>query len=364
MRVGSGQIDQHYKIKVLDIDRDTPAINLDDPQNPQGVAWGGRLTFKEPVPNSTISSVAALIRNAYPSQNLNTSHTFLGNNSCEIMSDPFEATKLCFNATYTMTNPLERPNQPLTEHLFQSVDAPASGIFVEGNVGATGKLKDFRIQSNSLAVGGTVTARGGTSSSNYITGQSLISWSTVSTKLTNLFVSALSSATNVESSALAGNNFSGSVWNLNSDTSDPLSTTETTFSTPPEGKLWRHDGNLIFTNPVTFNGAGTLLVRGDVVLNGAIGCTNSRLGIIAEGKITINTNDVACGAYTALGGSASFGDAASGTVRGIFVAKNNVSLPNIALLTEPYYIRYDSLFASSPTAVYRELLRIVFSTSS
>src|SRR3989344_2425698 len=263
-----------------------------------------------------------------------------------------------------MTNPLERPNQPLTEHLFPSVGAPVSGIFVEGNVGATGKLKDFRIQSNSLAVGGTVTARGGTSSSNYITGQSLISWSTVSTKLTNLFVSALSSATNVESSALAGNNFSGSVWNLNSDTSDPLSTTETTFSTPPEGKLWRHDGNLIFTNPVTFNGAGTLLVRVDVVLNGAIGCTNSRLGIIAEGKITINTNDVACGAYTALGGSASFGDAASGTVRGIFVAKNNVSLPNIALLTEPYYIRYDSLFASSPTAVYRELLRIVFSTSS
>jgi hypothetical protein len=363
-RVGTGQIDQHYNIKILDIDRDTPSINLDDPQNPQGVAWGGRLIFKEPVPNSTVSSLAAQIRNAYPSQNLNTLQTFLGSDNCEIVTDPFEATKLCFNTTYTMNNPLERPNQPLTEHLFQSVDAPVSGIFVEGNVGATGKVKDFRIQNNSLAVGGTVTVRGGTSKSNYLTGQSLIDWSKVSSKLTTLFNSGSLSAMVVVSPSLNGNSYSGTSWKLNSSTSDPLASTSTTYSTPPEGKLWRHDGNLVFTGPVTFSGSGTVLVNGDIIFNGAVNCSTARLGFVASGKIIFNTNSVDCGGYTALGGTISFSDASSGSAKGIFVARDNISLPNAALLTEPYYIKYDSLFASNPTALYKEILRVVLSTSS
>lgn len=363
-RVGTGQIDQHYSIKVLNIERDTSAINLDDPQNPQGVAWGGKLTFKEPLPNSVISSIAATIRNAYPGQNLNTSHTFVGTDSCEVTSDPFEATKLCFKTTYTMTNPLERPGQPLTQHLFQSIEAPVSGIFVEGNVGGSGLIKDFRIQYNSLAVGGTVTVRGGTKTSNYLSGQTLLDWNKISPKLTTLLESGLDSATEV--SALNGNIFNGANWNLNSSSSDPRSLSSTTFSSPPEGKLWRHNGNLIINAPLSFTGSGTVLIRGDLTISGAITCTDSRLGIIAEGSITLNTNSIDCGAYTALGGSISFGDASSGsgTVRGIFVAKNNINLPNLAQLTEPYFIKYDAHFASSPTALYRELLKIVFTTSS
>ncbi|MDO8650102.1 MAG: hypothetical protein Q7K33_02210, partial [Candidatus Berkelbacteria bacterium] len=361
-RIGTGQIDQHYSIKILNIERDTPATNLDDPQNPQGVAWGGRLTFKEPVPTSTISTMAALIRSSYPGQNLNTTHTFLGGNNCETVTDPFEATKLCFNSTYTMTNSLERPNQPLTEHLFQSIGAPVSGIIVEGNVTAPNDVNGFTLDPNAIAVGGRVNVAGSTSQlQGYLNDQSVtFNWNHVSLRLGELYTKGMSLGTRTSSG-----NYNEPNWYLNSTTSNPAVNTASTFSSPPEGKIWKVDGNLNLRE-TTFHGAGTIVIDGDLTISHPLSCesASTRLGFIVHGKININTDSIGCGAYTALGGNINFKNVASGEVDGIFVAKDSIKLPSKASLTGTFRVGYDSYFATNPTALYQELLSIVFATSS
>ncbi|MEK9167348.1 MAG: hypothetical protein AAB613_01220 [Patescibacteria group bacterium] len=361
-RVGNGSIDQRYKIKIINIERDTAAINLDDPQNPQGVAWGGRLTLKEPVPTSTISTMANLIRSSYPGQNLNTTHTFLGGDNCEIVTDPFEATKLCFNTTYTMTNNLERPNQPLIEHLFQSIGAPVSGITVEGNVTAPNDVNGFTLDPNAIAVGGNVNVAGSTSQlQRYLNDQSVtFKWNHVSLRLGELYTKGTSLGTRASSG-----NYNEPNWYLNSTTSNPAVNTTSTFSSPPEGKIWKVDGDLNLRE-TTFHGSGTVVIDGDLTISDPLSCdsASTRLGFIVHGKISINTDSVSCGAYTALGGNINFKNVASGEVNGIFVARDSIKLPSRASLTGHFSVGYDSYFAANPTALYQELLAVIFSTSS
>ena len=361
-RVGLGQINQRYKIKIIDIERDTSAINLDDPQNPQGVAWGGRLTFKEPVPSSTINNIAAAIRNAYPGQNLNTNNTFLGGNNCEAVADPYVATKLCFDTTYIMTNTLERPNQPLTEHLFQSIGAPVSGITVEGNVTAPDDVNGFTLDPNAIAVGGNVNVAGSTSQlQGYLNDQSVtFNWNHVSLRLGELYTKGMSLGTRASSG-----NYNDANWYLNSTTSNPAVNTTTTFSSPPEGKIWKVEGNLNLET-TAFHGSGTIVIDGNLTISGQLTCdsASTRLGFIVHGKININTDSVDCGAYTALGGKINFENVASGEVNGIFIARDSIKLPSKASLTGTFIVGYDSYFVANPTALYQELLMVVFSTSS
>ncbi len=309
--------------------------------------------------HNNVSAADLTALGAYLETRGNKNNVYLGTGDCAV-SASYEF--ICFN-TKTAVNVPEITNTDLPLTVREKIAIP--GIVVEGNVAAPVLIRDFRIYPNSLAVGGTITVRGGTSRPDYLSGQTLLDWGRISPKLDDLFNSGLSGANRISSSALNGNNYDGTTWNLNSSSSDPLSANSTTYSTPPEGQRWRHDSNLTIRQPITFSGSGTVLIEGNLTFEGPVNCASgTRLGFIAKGNIRINSNDVDCGAYTALDGSISFGDAESGSVKGIFVAKNDINLPSPTSLIQAYLINYDARFAANPTAVYRELLKIVFATSS
>ncbi len=251
------------------------------------------------------------------------------------------------------------------------------GVYLAGNVAALVEIQNIKLFPNAIAVGGKLTNVGGTTLNNYLGGNpnSTIRWSnTVDEQITQLFDRRTQGtlATNVTPAM--------TTWRLNSPTDDPNdSAAPTTFSSPPEGKLWRTGGSLVFSNNVIFSGSGTIVVNGNLVFNGTVNCTGAkRLAFIVRGNITFNgLPNVACGAYMALGhanadtnpnvpqGDLLFNGeppAGGATARGIFTARNNVQIPNAA--TAPQMIDYDADFAANPTVLFREFLDLILTSQS
>ena len=256
-------------------------------------------------------------------------------------------------------------------------------LIVEGNVAAPGQIQNFQLDQNAIAVGGTINISGGSAElDRYLDGQSVkIRWGEVSPPLNQLF-DRRGEAPPVR---FNGNNFVGPSWNLNSIDDKPSNTSINSFSSPPEGKLWNVvvDGVPSFTlgNPnsqMTFSGSGTIVFSSansnqpiDLTINSAIICQpGTRLAIITRGNITFKrppstrNHQVNCGSYTSLDKGIVFENASRGDVRGIFVAKGSVTLPNPSNLTGPYFIKYDAGLARNPTVLLKELLSIVFRQAS
>jgi hypothetical protein len=266
---------------------------------------------------------------------------------------------------------------PANHILIQAIPV-FGGISVEGNVAGTGNISGFVFDDDSpkaIAVGGTVSpgVTGGAGNiQNYVNNSTLLKWDppgTVGAKIANLYNNALPKA------AAVSNNpphFDGGNIYLNSNNRDLRNSGRSTLSTPPEGKLWKVNGDVILNN-VTVNGSGTILVNGNVTINNGLSCASgTRFGIIATGTITINLSGgarrLACGAYVARGGDLVFGGGLNNPdivyeARGIFVTKGSIRLPSIAD-DVAFKVKYDSTFAAEPTVLFKELLSIVFSTVS
>ncbi|MCR4278262.1 MAG: hypothetical protein NUV80_00170 [Candidatus Berkelbacteria bacterium] len=359
-RVNNNLVDNTFRLTIKDIIKGD-GINLDDPRIQN---WGVRLTYKERVTFAVFNNIVGSLRN----QPQSLDHTFLGDSDC-VPAQEDVATNLCLRSRLTLNNPTERPGNPINQTLLQRIPIDVSQINVEGNVAAPEQVAGFTLDSKAIAVGGSVNVQGSTNQlDDYIDGQSeTFDWNRISLKLGALYAKGQGLGTGV-----SGGSYYGANWFLNSDTNIPTNSNSSTFSSPPEGKIWKIENNSLTLGSVTFHGAGTIVINGDLNINGRLLCEDStRLGFIVHGKININTDFVGCGAYTALSRSSSSNDGTiifknvpSGQVKGIFIAKNSIRLPSKISLTGPFNVEYDSLFASNPTALYQELLRIVFTTSS
>lgn len=310
-----------------------------------------RLTFKTGVSSNNLATLAGYLGEVGNKENL-----FGGDAACNYgVSQDFVCSKIAVSAESTGISPFELP-------LFQRIAIP--GINVEGNVAAPGQVSGFTLDSRAVAVGGSVSVEGSTSQlDNYIDGQSeVFDWNRISLKMGELYTRGMGLGTGVSSGS-----YSEANWFLNSNTNNPTNSNSSTFSSPPEGKIWKVNGNLTLgqNNPIAFHGAGTIVINGDLTINDRLICeSNTRLGFIVHGRININTDSIGCGAYTALGGNITFKNVSSGQVKGIFIAKGSIKLPSKISLTGPFTVKYDAFFASNPTALYQELLNIVFTTSS
>jgi len=251
-------------------------------------------------------------------------------------------------------------------------------IIIEGNVLGTNQIGGFVFPSsgNWLAVGGSFTARFQSDNSannqlltNYLQGPgSKLQWGSVSnpesvaSKINKIIEDGANKGTTISSASYSG------LFHLNS-IAETNGATSSSFTTLPGGKIWYQDRSMTLNN-ISFRGFGTIVVNGNVTINGPVDCqTNARLGIIATGNITFNNQNIGCGSYVAAGKTAAGNIAFNSTIsvnsaaRGIFVAKGNISLPSV-LEGFNYSITRDSDFARDPSALFRELLITVFSTAS
>lgn len=73
--------------------------------------------------------------------------------------------------------------------------------------------------------------------------------------------------------------------NLSSPLSSLSMGSETDISSP-EGKIWWVDGDLIISPNASFSGRGTIIVEGDITIQGDINSDNSQFGLIALGNGT------------------------------------------------------------------------------
>ncbi len=333
-----------------------------------------KLTFKTPVPQTAATDISRAIHNSAT----NTSPDIWLAPLSDCANGNTNGIYLCMNSTIALTNipGLNAQVNPVT--IKESVQALSSGVNVFGNVAAPTTIKGFTLQSGSIAVGGTIRGNnnGGTPLENYFADNpnSKIKWANVSTQL----------STAVDNAAKLGSNFTAfpaGTFNLNSSTT-PNSGVTSSSSTPPEGKIWTYTGDLSFTTPMNFVGRGTIIVNGNVTINGTAGINDSSItcstlgdfGLIARGSITINNGvgSIQCGAYVAIGTSSTVGSIISKqTVDAtkvndywnlIFVAKDNVTLPNIT--NGAVAIQNDGKFAANPTAGFSEILDIIFVSPS
>jgi|GEM_PF-2075687 len=366
--------DDFYRISILDFRRargpDWPPGQFGGPRN----LYGFKLTFQTPIRVNDIATIEQYLNNGVNNQD----HIFVGDEAC---SRGVGLGYICLRTSVLTDVPNISTELPL--YLHQKISRER--LVVEGNVAAPGTLDQFQLDSRAIAVGGDVRINTGAAQlDNYITGTK-IAWgdandpASVSAKLNSLF----NRRRNAPAVGLSG--YSQPIWNLNSASNDPSNLSSNSFSSPPEGKLWNivAPANQTFTlgtnpnNSTEFRGSGTVVIATadggpvNVVINTKVSCASAtRLAVITKGKITFkrpnpgSAAQIDCGAYTSLGNEIEFEDASFGNVKGIFVARGSVILPNPSVLTQPYRIRYDSNFARSPTVLLRELLAIVFFAAS
>lgn len=322
-------------------------------------AYNYRLTFVSPVSSANVTKLATYLLN-----NKVADTASLQNSDCS----QIKRTHICL-LTQAKFIPEEYPNdqgkQPSTSY---SQSIALEGISVAGNVSGGGTLSNFKVASGAIVVGGTIKpdVSGETKLDSYLPNTKL-DWSKVGPDLKTLY-----------DKRTAGTGFDGKhfgankTWYLNSATSDPTNSTVTSFSAPPEGKLWYQKDNdsFIFNGDIKFSGSGTIAFNRNVTFEGKVECDQgTRLGIITTGNITFNTDKVECGAYVALdtpglGQDISFENSVRGEIEGIFVASGSIKLPTVGGLTGPYEIRYDAAFAENPTVLFREILKLLTTTSS
>lgn len=256
--------------------------------------------------------------------------------------------------------------------LLQAIRLDTAGeIVVEGNVVGATNVGGFSLSNeNWLAIGGNINGITGATNNqklnNYLVQtNSKLQWGDVGTSGTIAHkLNALKDKGN-NKGTLTGANYTGNIY-LNSSNESLANIGTSTFSSGPEGKIWKTTGTLTLTNPAV-RGVGTIIVIGNLAVNGDLTCKpGTHFGVIATGSITFSTPNIQCGAYVALGGNIII----NGTVttpdqsaQGIFIARGNIDLPSVQDGAR-YTMRYDNAFAIDPAALFRELLDIVFSTTS
>jgi len=328
-----------------------------------------RLTFAQPVPRVNIDTVEEYLKsNQIPTARL-TGPGCAGNTNSHICLETITRVRVL-----TRSLPEARLRQTI----------PVRGVFVEGNVAApSGQLANFAIDPNAIALGGeVVNVRGRAISGYQISEDSTINWGTISQTLDDLFELR-------HRSVAISRGGHGALWNLNSANNEPNNPSVNSFSSPPEGKLWNivFNGRQFVFNQAHFKGSGTIVISSpnnepvDVIFSGNVSCDEgTRLGILTRGNIIFRTPPdghlaIGCGSYATIGGGGGgggifFEDAqfptsvTSGEIKGIFVAKNNIVLPDPNNLLSLFLIRYDSTFAANPTTLFREILSILFREAS
>ncbi|MCR4306962.1 MAG: hypothetical protein NUV80_00145 [Candidatus Berkelbacteria bacterium] len=361
--INGGADGEYYKISIKGIEKDELPVLKDF-----------RLTFDTDVSKEDIEKVKSYLENPPSGQSHPT--TFLSGPGCGVGT-----THICLKTITTVKG----GSRNLSAYLFQTIPLN-KGIIISGNTAALNGTLDGFIQSESaLAVGNLVgTSVNGETISNYDKDRiSTINWTKIGSTLINQFNS------NKSYNANEVIIYNDANWNLNSaDKYIPHKLDMNTFSTPPEGRLW----NVFVDSPdgfykigqdekkgTTFSGAGTISVRRHategsmpVKFLGGVSCASgTRFALITEGDIVFEAPSngnlkIDCGTYISLGGNIIFGnnDIKKGTVNGIFIAKGNILLPNPGLLTETFNINPDTNILKNPPVLLRELLKIVFGTSS
>lgn len=320
---------------------------------------------------ATAKSFGDFLKASPTANDINT--VFLSNRTCSVVNTS-SGTTLCMKTVAQLNAP---GFSPVRHTLIQSIPV-FGGVTLEGNVAGAGTITGFSFDDSApkaIAVGGQVIGvlgGAGNNPVNYTASSTQLKWDgPVKAQMLGLFANNKAKATTVSNpQPLAGGRIV-----LNSGSTSVRNPNTTTLSSPPEGKLWLINSDATFTN-VTMEGVGTILVEGNVTINGQLQCSTStptRFGIIATGSITFNlataNGKVQCGAYTALNGDIAFGGAALSDpevpyeARGIFVASQSVKLPVIAD-DVAFKIKYDTVFANEPTILFKELLKIAFSTVS
>ncbi|OGD61511.1 hypothetical protein A3A71_02705 [Candidatus Berkelbacteria bacterium RIFCSPLOWO2_01_FULL_50_28] len=305
-----------------------------------------RLTFNESTSKSNIEQLASYLKNHSSATSALTAAGCVVNGA---------SSHLCLKTISTIRAPRNSPS-PVT--MFETI--ALKGIFVQGNVAAADSLDNFIIDDNAIALGGSINVQGeGVELEQYLLGSSKLNWNSVNQDIKDLYKRGIG-GTHLQTRKIQG------YWNLNSSSRSP-SGTANSFSAPPEGKLWYSASGLVLGD-ISFTGSGTIVVNGDLSLNGEILCSNqignvTRLAFLVNGSVSINTDVVNCGAFVAIGGEKNINfnlqPAKSGTLRGIFVAGDSIKLPNPEELTGPYIIDYDAQFANDPTILFRELLQMI-----
>jgi hypothetical protein len=256
--------------------------------------------------------------------------------------------------------------------LKQSIRVTSPGsITVNGNTASQGSQSGFNIEPHAIAVGGNVTGVGGNKLSNETNNASLgtdLNATNINNDITQDLTNGEKSGELVGSgNTVIGNSGATTQLYLNSPGNITTQGIPTTFSSPPEGKLWYVNGGLTINGPVQFNGLGTIVVSGNVTLDGNISCSpGSDFSIIATGttgNISFggNVGDIGCGAYVSEGNiNLPQNPAPTQTWTGVFVAEGNVNLPTID--SQNITINYDSNIATNPPVLLRSILSL-FPTS-
>lgn len=331
-----------------------------------------RLTFKSTVTKENIDNLERYLKNntAPPTAQL-TGPGCEGGNGAD--------SHICLKTITTVTGSSTRLGDAV---LKQTI--PLRGVTIEGNVAApNGALERFSVSAKALAVGNSVLNVGGQTIAGYDVTRSKINWPAVGSQLNSIF----DRRDSVPSINLGNNSYNNAVWELNSKSNNPADGAKDSFSTPPEGKLWnvQVNGQNFFTigdgnNSTIFKGAGTIVFSRqngqgvDLEFREPISCpSGTRLAFLTKGDITFHTPpdgilQIDCGAYISLGGKIIFEDnqppvVGSGDVTGIFVAKDSITLPEPNNLLGIFSLKRDNFLATNPTVLFKELLKLVFTTS-
>lgn len=339
------------------------------------IAFPYRLTFKSgtgttTLPKSTVASYQSYIT-TFPHSN-ELADTFICNGDGTLNSS---GTNLCIKEKTTFETPERGVTGPL--YTLQAIPLGVTGaINIQGNAAAAGTIAGFNFNalSSAIAVGGSIPdaiPNANKTLQNYINQNATkFSWTNVKPQLDALFAKRAKGTAPGGSQFIGSTTYTGSTWNLNSSTNDPSNAGVSSFSSPPEGKLWNIPGSFFrLPNNIQFSGSGTIAVNGPIEIDGNITCApGTRLGIVATGTINFIGSTINCGAYTTLGSNSdivfNYQVGANGlTARGIFVAGHSIHLPSLGAGIS-YSINYDDTFGSNPTVLYSELLKIVFSSSN
>lgn len=327
-----------------------------------------KMTFQQ-LTQANVDAFSDSLRNDYGGE---VSGAYIGNSDCT--SNPSGA-YLCTKTRLKLITP-ENPTPSYQTDLAAIRLSSAGNIRIEGNVAAPGGLSGFILDSNAIALGGTIdSAIGGKDLSGYLSKTTVLNWATIAPQLQTTF----NQRTQGTLISNTDGNFNGTTWYGNASGSDPFAANGgDSFSLQPEGKLWRmKDGQSVTlsssdANGNAIKGASTLVIDGNLTVNSPLRCdaNSTRFGVIVAGDITFNTTKVGCGAYVALGlypgstGKITFNaNAQDGDVaQGLFIAKGNVALPRIPSGpgAPSFAIRNDNYFLSQPTILFKEIINITF----
>ncbi len=336
-----------------------------------------RLTFKSGTGTTTLPKASVTSYVSYlQGRNNGLTDTFISSNENCSDRPPSGGAFLCMKENVKFETAERGVTGPI--YTLQSIPLGVTGaINIQGNAAASGIIDGFNFTAltNAVAIGGSIPdgiPNASKTLQNYISQNATkFSWTNVKPQLDTIFAKR-TRGTLPQMDNASQASYSSPTWYLNSSTNDPANAAKSSFSTPPEGKLWyTNTGNAFvrFPNAINFSGSGTIAVTGNLSFDGNITCDpGTRLGIIATGTINFSGSTINCGAYTSLASTSDivFGfqvPSGNPVANGIFVAGHSVHLPSLGA-NASYSINYDSLFGSNPTVLYQELLKVIFSTSN